>query len=264
MAVQAAPIHAIHLRALALVAAVLVVTTLPACNAISPTTAPQAQDCLQDIPVRYAGAEHCLKPGDTFRDGDAGPQMVVIAPGSFAMASPDGASGGIEGEGSRLEVTIAQPFAAGRTEITFENWDACAAAQACSGDKPSDHGWLRAERTIIDVSWPEVQGYLAWLSEKTGAQYRLLTEIEWEYAARVGLARDFGLDHLRGTNWEWVADCREIGPDGRDADGARFNDGDCLRRVRPGGPLGEAYRYDTSAPITYAFAGFRVARTLAP
>ena len=37
---------------------------------------------------------------------------------------------------------------------------------------------------MINVSWDDATQYVAWLSKKTGKTYRLLTEAEWEYAAR--------------------------------------------------------------------------------
>ena len=255
-----AVIDAVHSR-LALTVCGLMAVILAACNDTGPA-APQALECADAIAVRVAGTGKCLKPGDTFRDSALAPEMVIIPAGAFEFAGPDGTGGGNEGEGAGLEVAIAQPFAAARTEITFEHWQACTEAGVCSGDKRSDHGWLRSDRAIIDLSWGQVRGYLDWLSRETGEEYRRLTEVEWEYAARTGAARDFGLDHLRGTNWEWVGDCRQTEFEPRQGDGSRFNQGNCLRRVRRGGPWREAYRYDTSAPITYAYAGLRIARNL--
>jgi formylglycine-generating enzyme required for sulfatase activity len=135
-------------------------------------------------------AEAKRKPGDTFRDCDVCPEMVVLAGGTFTMGSPAGEAGRDSDEGPQRQVTIA-PFAIGKTEVTFEQWDACVTAGGCNGHRPSDAGWGRGSRPVINVSWNDAQAYVAWLSNKTGRTYRLPTEAEWEYAARAGTTTPF-------------------------------------------------------------------------
>jgi formylglycine-generating enzyme required for sulfatase activity len=87
-------------------------------------------------------------------------------------------------EGPLHAVRIRWPFAVGKFEITFAEWDACTLDSGCSYRAP-DNGWGRGTRPAINVSWVDVTSqYLPWLSKKTGKTYRLLTETEWEYAAR--------------------------------------------------------------------------------
>ena len=80
-------------------------------------------------------------------------------------------------------MTFAQPFAAGKYEVTFAQWDACVAENGCT-HKPDDQTWGRGKRPVINVSWNDAQQFVGWLAKKTGKPYRLLTEAEWEYAAR--------------------------------------------------------------------------------
>jgi formylglycine-generating enzyme required for sulfatase activity len=53
-----------------------------------------------------------------------------------------------------------------------------------SNKSPNDSGWGKGRRPVINVSWNDAKEYVSWLSRKTGQSYRLLTEAEWEYAAR--------------------------------------------------------------------------------
>ena len=137
---------------------------------------------------RVALREKRWMPGYRFRDCAECPEMVVVPAGSFWMGSPRGEAGRDGDEGPRHEVRIAEPFAMGVYEVTFAQWDACAAAGGCGGRRPKDRGWGRGDRPVIFVSWDDAQAYVRWLSEKTGERYRLPSESEWEYAARAGTA----------------------------------------------------------------------------
>ncbi len=130
--------------------------------------------------------ERALKPKDVFKECDKCPEMVVVPRGSFTMGSPASEQGRDIDEGPQHSVTIAKPFAVGRFAVTFDEWDACVADGGCDGYRPQDLGWGRNRRPVINVSWDEAMAYAAWLSRKTGKPYRLLTETEWEYAARAG------------------------------------------------------------------------------
>ena len=69
--------------------------------------------------------------------------------------------------------------------MTFEKWDACVCTGSCGGYRPWDAGWgARGRCPVINVSWEDA--YVEWLSGRTGEAYRLLSEAEWEYAARGG------------------------------------------------------------------------------
>ena len=139
-----------------------------------------------DIP----GLEDAVEePGTEFRDCAECPAMVAVPAGSYTMGSPAAEAGRHADEGQR-RVTIEEPFAVGVYEVTFAEWDACAAAGGCR-HRPGHGGWGRGRQPVIDVSWDDAQEYVAWLSSKTGRDYRLPTEAEWEYVARAGTATPF-------------------------------------------------------------------------
>ncbi len=121
--------------------------------------------------------------GRVFRDCQACPEMVVLPAGAFTMGSPASERGRNKDEGPQRKVTISRPFALGKFEVTFAQWDACSGEGACS-HKPADQGWGRGRKPVINVSWNDAKQYVAWLTKKTGQPYRLPTEAEWEYAAR--------------------------------------------------------------------------------
>jgi formylglycine-generating enzyme required for sulfatase activity len=213
------------------------------------------------------------KPGESFRDCDGCPEMVVIPAGSFMMGSPKDEKGRSDGEGPKHKVTIARAFAVGKYEGTFDEWETCVAASACT-HKPEDQGWGRGKRPVINVSWNDAQEYIGWLSKKAGKEYRLLSEAEWEYAARARSTtaypwgnepggnhanffdsgsewsgkqtspagsfkpNAFGLYDMIGNVLEWTQDCWNGSYKGAPADGRPWESGDCGQRVVRGGPWG--------------------------
>lgn len=122
----------------------------------------------------------------------AWPDMVTLPAGVFTMGRPEGEKGD-DDERPQREVTVPRPSALGRTAVTFAMWDLARAAGADLRD-PTDYGWGRDQRPVIDVSWEDAQAYCAWLNARLGLRagtYRLPSEAEWEYACRAGTVTPF-------------------------------------------------------------------------
>ena len=220
-----------------------------------------------------ADRELQMKPGEAFRECTSSsvcPDMIVVPAGQFMMGSPDNEAGRAAWESPLHEVTIGKSFAVSKFEITFDEWDACVALGGCP--EASDYGFGRGTRPVINVGWDDVQRYVAWLSKLTGKPYRLLSETEYEYAARAGAntayywgdaigknnadcndcgsqwdghetapvssfaPNGFGLYDMAGNVWQWVDDCWHDSYQGTPTDGSPWlANGDCtLRVVRAG------------------------------
>jgi formylglycine-generating enzyme required for sulfatase activity len=210
--------------------------------------------------------ERALTPGQQFSECAHGcPRLVVIPAGPFAMGSPQNEEGRDDNEGPQHTVTIRKPFAVGKFDVTFAEWDACVAAGACP--RADDNRWGRGDRPVINVSWNDAKLYVAWLSRATGNEYRLLSEAEWERAARGGTntkyywgddigkgnancdgcgsqwdnkqtapvgsfkPNSFDLYDMAGNVWQWVEDCYHVSYDEAPNDGAAWASGDCGPRV---------------------------------
>ena len=289
----------------------------------------------QHVALRKAGP----KAGDRFRDCPACPEMVVVPAGSYRMGSPGVTTGPVH------EVTISASFAIGRHEVTvaefgqFVDATEYSAGSRCyvyekrkrvnrDGANWRNPGFSQSSRhPVVCLNSHDARAYAAWLSRRTGEDYRLPSESEWEYAARAGTStswywgeaesgqclhangadastkerypawpwriapchdghvhtapvgsfapNNWGLHDMLGNVWEWTEDCWIDSSIGAPSDGSARKDGDCAGRVSRGGSwdyspsfLRVARRHGEVSTrrggLRRNYAGFRVARTLAP
>ena len=130
------------------------------------------------------------RPGRVFRDCTGCPEMVILPLGSFTMGSAAAEAGRAPTEGPQHRVAITHQIAVGKFEVTFDEWDLCVREGGCK-ENPGNSGWGKGKRPVINVSWNDAKQYAKWLADKTGKGYRLLSEAEWEFAARGGSAGAF-------------------------------------------------------------------------
>jgi len=106
------------------------------------------------------------------------PDMVSLPSGTASLGAADNETDARPNEKPQRPVTFANLFAISVTEVTFAEYDACIAAGGCSG-RPSDNGWGRRDRPVINVSWDDAQKYTAWLSAKSGQSYSHMCLCQW-------------------------------------------------------------------------------------
>src|SRR5262249_23018670 len=128
-----------------------------------------ASSCAVTLATREAeplrSNEECaLKPKDAFKECAKCPEMVVVPAGESWMGSEN--QGRIDEHPRRL-VRIAKPFAVGKFEVTWDEWEACVAMKGCDGKGTEDAGWGRGRLPVINVSWDQAKAYVAWLSRMT-------------------------------------------------------------------------------------------------
>ncbi len=225
---------------------------------------------LKEFRPLTAEAERALKSLASFREcAKDCPEMIVVPAGTFMMGSPPNEPGRYTNEEPQHQVTIGKPFAVGKFTVSFDDWDACVKLGDCP--EVSDSGWGHGRQPVINVSWDEAQHYVAWLSKMTGKNYRLLSESEWEYAARAGTTtayywgdtigknnadcngcgsqwdnkqpapvgsfnpNTFGLYDMAGNVWQWIEDCHHRNYDDAPTGGSAWSSGSCKQRIFRGG-----------------------------
>jgi formylglycine-generating enzyme required for sulfatase activity len=215
--------------------------------------------------------------GAEIKDCPTCPVLIGVPRGAFTM----GSNSDDPSERPAHRVSINEPFAIGKYEVTVEQWNACVDAGACS--RVDAEASAATSAPVRNVSWDDAQQYVKWLSKVNGKSYRLPTEAEWEYAERGGTttrywwgeqmrtgnanckdcgqpwrqdapanvgsfaANPFGLYDMNGSVWEWVGDCWHNSYKDAPADGRSWNDPDCRVRVIRGGSWREGASYMLSS-----------------
>ena len=145
-----------------------------------------------------------LAAGTAFRDCADCPEMIVIPPGKFEMGLADFRKARRPTEGPAREVSIPGTFAIGKTEVTWSQYARFVRETSRTGGMGCDTyankrfrpnpqaawnspGFPQTENDpVVCISWDDAKAYAEWLGVKTGHNYRLITEAEWEYVVRAG------------------------------------------------------------------------------
>ncbi|MFK8012647.1 MAG: SUMF1/EgtB/PvdO family nonheme iron enzyme [Marinicellaceae bacterium] len=240
------------------------------------------------------------KVGDTFKDCQDCPTMVVISAGQFTMGSVNGN----DNEKPQHQVYLRE-FILSESEITFAQWKKCVDDKVCTHN-PQSSDLQFENQAVMRVNMNDVNEYLEWINSKTSKNYRLPSEAEWEYAARAGSttayswgdeigndnvicdgcsnnqeskylinsiknfpANNFGLYDMHGNVWEWTADCWHNNYLGAPSDNSPWEPIGCDQFVVRGGSGGNkpmdlrsANRGAMKADKRLNSLGFRVALDL--
>jgi len=118
-------------------------------------------------------------------------EMVVIPAGSFQMGSPDTEEKRRNSESPLHQVTLAS-FCMGKYPVTQAQWQAVAALPQVNRElDPNPSRFKGKDLPVEQVSWSDTVEFYARISRKTGREYRLPSEAEWEYACRAGTNTPF-------------------------------------------------------------------------
>jgi formylglycine-generating enzyme required for sulfatase activity/uncharacterized caspase-like protein len=145
-----------------------------------------------------AAQERGLKPKDSFRECENCPEMVVVPAGRFTMGSPNGEKDRLDNEDPQHVVMIGRPFAVAKLHVTHEQYAAFVQKTGYQASSKCDDGLVaraglswrnpgfaqEGSHPVVCVSWDSATAYVNWMARETGKPYRLLSEAEWEYAAR--------------------------------------------------------------------------------
>ena len=189
----------------------------PATDVARPDSSPSAP-AATEAPKAPEQTKMTRRAGEVFRDCLWCPIMTVVPAGAFSMGSPSSEIGRVSNEGPRHRVTISASFAVGKYEVTqlefakfveatgHHTGGSCWTFENDKWKKHRGRTWRRpgyrqgGREPVVCVSWQDATAYVRWLSRKTGERYRLLTEAEWEYAARAGTTGPFYFGSTISTN----------------------------------------------------------------
>ena len=143
---------------------------------------------------------NALTEGEQFQDCEECPWMVIVPAGRATVGRHEGWRKSTWLEGSAHVVVIGKPLAVGMFEVTVEEfgrfvaetkYEAIGACRTLREER-ADRGWRNPgfvqteQHPVMCMNWEDAKTFVGWLSRKTGERYRLLSESEWEYAARGG------------------------------------------------------------------------------
>ena len=181
---------------------------------------------------------------------------IEIPAGSFTMGSPSSEADRSSNE-TQHQVSLSS-YRMSKYEITFAQYDVF--CEQTGRQKPSDEGWGRGNRPVINVSWDDANAFAQWMG------CRLPTEAEWEYACRAGTTTPYntgyllsssnfneinnktmpvgryqpnawGLHDMHGNVWEWCSDWY-----------GDYNNG---QQTNPQGPSSGSYRVKRGGSWNY-------------
>jgi formylglycine-generating enzyme required for sulfatase activity len=123
--------------------------------------------------------------------------MIPVKGGTFQMGATKEQTGEARKDEKPVHTVTLDNFQIGETEVSQALW------REVMGSNPSTY--KGNDLPVTNVTWEDCQEFIKKLNERTGKQFRLPTEAEWEFAARGGTASKgymfSGSDEVRSVAW---------------------------------------------------------------
>lgn len=179
--------------------------------------------------INATAASSPIAPGQVFKDCPDCPEMVVVPEGTFLMGNEFPL---MDRKKPPRMVVISRSFAMGKTVVNQGQWRSIMGVNPRRFNNCGDSCPCGDDCPVGSASWEDTHEFIRRLNQKTGKQYRLPGEAEWEYA--LGLSDMRNVFDISNPVFEWVESNSPDNRNGAQADGGARQGKNAQRMIRGG------------------------------